>query len=50
MLADLDLLLTAVFCAADDFLPKRPGNARRRITDAEVITLCVAQARDGHRV
>jgi len=44
MLADLDLLLTAVFCAADDFLPKRPGNARRRITDAEVITLCVAQA------
>jgi hypothetical protein len=44
MLADLDLLLTAVFCAADDFLPKRPGNARRRITDAEVVTLCVAQA------
>jgi len=44
MLADLDLLLTAVFCAADDFLPKRPGNARRRITDAEVITLAVAQA------
>jgi len=44
MLADLDLLLTAVFCAADDSLPKRPGNARRRITDAEVITLCVAQA------
>jgi len=44
MLADLDLLLTAVFCAADDFLPRRPGNARRRITDAEVITLCVAQA------
>ncbi len=28
----------------DDFLPRRPGNARRRITDAEVITLCVAQA------
>jgi hypothetical protein len=44
MLADLDLLLTAVFCAADDLLPKRPGNARRRITDAEVVTLCVAQA------
>jgi hypothetical protein len=44
MLADLDLLLTAVFCAADDLLPKRRENARRRITDAEVVTLCVAQA------
>jgi hypothetical protein len=44
MLADLDLLLTAVFCAADDLLPKRAANARRRITDAEVVTLCVAQA------
>jgi hypothetical protein len=44
MLADLDLLLTAVFCAADDLLPRRAKNARRRITDAEVITLCVAQA------
>jgi hypothetical protein len=43
MLADLDLLLTAVFCAADDFLPVRGGNARRRVTDAEVVTLCVAQ-------
>jgi hypothetical protein len=44
MLADLDLLLTAVFCAADDLLPARPGNARRTLTDAEVVTLCVAQA------
>jgi hypothetical protein len=44
MLADLDLLLIAVFCTADDLLPKRVGNARRRITDAEVVTLCVAQA------
>src|SRR5215213_10739967 len=44
MLADLDLLLTAVFCAADDLLPKRAKNARRRITDAEVVTLSVAQA------
>lgn len=42
--ADLDLLLTAVFVTADDLLPERPGNARRRITDAEVVTLCVAQA------
>ena len=24
MLADLDLLLIAVFCAADDLLPKKP--------------------------
>jgi hypothetical protein len=29
---------------ADDFLPKPPGNARRKITDAEIVTLCVAQA------
>lgn len=44
MLADLDLLLTAVFCTADDLLPEGPKNARRRLTDAEVATLCVAQA------
>src|SRR3954467_10121681 len=44
MLADLDLLLIAVFCTADDLLPCRTENARRRITDAEVVTLCVAQA------
>ena len=44
MLADLDLLLIAVFCVADDLLPKRAGNARRILTDAEVVTLCVAQA------
>jgi hypothetical protein len=34
--ADLDLLLTAVFVTADDLLPERPGNAKRRIRDAEV--------------
>jgi hypothetical protein len=44
MLADLDLLLIAVFCTADDLLPEAAENARRRITDAEVVTLCVAQA------
>jgi hypothetical protein len=44
MLADLDLLLIAVFCTADDFLPRRPANARRMLTDAEVVTLAVAQA------
>jgi len=42
--ADLDTLLTAVYCTADDLLPERPGNARRRVTDAEAVTLCVAQA------
>jgi hypothetical protein len=47
MLADLDLLLIAVFCTADDLLPDRAENARRRITDAEVVTLCVAQAMIG---
>ena len=35
MLADLDLLLIAVFCVADDLLPKRAGNAKRMLTDAE---------------
>ena len=44
MLADLDLLVIAVFCAADDLLPKARNNAKRIVTDAEVITLCVAQA------
>ena len=42
--ADLDLLLTTVFVTADDLLPERPKNARRSVTDAEVVTLCVAQA------
>jgi hypothetical protein len=44
MLADLDLLLIAVFCTADDLLPERARNARRMLTDAEVVTLCVAQS------
>jgi hypothetical protein len=44
MLADLDLLLIAVFCTADDLLPERAKNARRSVTDAEVVTLSVAQA------
>src|SRR4051812_17167654 len=44
MLADLDLLLIAVFCTADDLLPAGAKNARRSVTDAEVVTLCVAQA------
>src|SRR5215207_2455761 len=43
MLADLDLLLTAVFVTADDLLPWRGKNARRSVTDAEVVTLAVAQ-------
>ncbi len=41
--ADLDALCIAVYCTADDLLPQPPGNARRVVTDAEVITLCVAQ-------
>jgi len=44
MLADLDLLLLVVYCMTDDFLPKRRGNARRAVTDAEIITLAIAQA------
>jgi hypothetical protein len=42
--ADLDLLLTTVFVTADDLLPDGQNNAARRVTDAEVVTLCVAQA------
>ena len=37
------LLCIAVYCTADDLLPDPPANARRVVTDAEVITLCVAQ-------
>ena len=47
MLADLDLLLIAVFCTAEDLLPQPAKNARRMLTDAEVVTLCVAQAMMG---
>jgi len=43
MLADLDLLLIAVFCTADDLLHESTKNDRRRVTDAEVVALCVAQ-------
>lgn len=45
--ADLDNLCAYVYCTADDFLPEEPGNARRRTTDAEMVTLLVAQAITG---
>jgi len=41
--ADLDLLLIAVFCTADDLLPKT-SERRRMLTDAEVVTLAVAHS------
>src|SRR6266850_1368118 len=41
--ADLDLLLISVYCTADDLLPEPPGNARRLLSDAEIVTLSVAQ-------
>ena len=44
MHADLDTLCTVVYCTADDLLPEGKTNARRRTTDAEIITLAVAQA------
>lgn len=44
MHADLDTLLITVYCMADDLLPCKPNNARRGVTDAELVTLCVAQA------
>lgn len=44
MLADLDSLLTALYVLVDDLLPGRTGAGRRpKITDAELITLAVAQ-------
>ena len=43
MHADLDLLLISVYCTADDLLPERRQNARRKLSDAEIVTLCVAQ-------
>jgi len=44
MHADLDTLCTVVYCTADDLLPEPKANARRLVTDAEIVTLCVAQA------
>jgi len=44
MLADLDLLLTAVSAPPTISCPKKARNARRSLIDAEVATLCVAQA------
>ena len=41
--ADLDSLCTAVYVTADDLLPQAAPNARRRLNDAEVVTLAVAQ-------
>src|SRR5260370_35086795 len=41
--ADLDLLCISVYCTADDLLPSRPRNGRRKLTDAQIVTLCVAQ-------
>src|SRR5262245_12129718 len=43
MHADLDLLCITVYCTADDLLPEPAVNARRKLTDAEIVTLCVAQ-------
>ena len=42
--ADLDALCIAVYCTADDLLPSACANARRKVSDAELVTLCVARA------
>ena len=42
--ADLDTLCTVIYRTADDLLSEARPNARRRVTDAELVTLCVAQA------
>ncbi len=46
--ADLDSLLAVVFCTADDLLPTKAADARRKVTDAEVVTLAVAQVLLGY--
>ena len=43
MRADLDTLCTVVYCTADDLLPEPKANARLETTDAEIVTLAVAQ-------
>ncbi len=43
MRADLDLLCISVYCTADDLLPAPASNGRRKLSDAEIVTLCVAQ-------
>ena len=43
MHADLDLLCITVYCTADDLLPEPSRNGRRKLSDAEIVTLCVAQ-------
>src|SRR5436309_376490 len=47
MRADLDLLCISVYCTADDLLPGRAGNGRRKLSDAQIVTLCVAQVLRG---
>ena len=47
MHADLDFLCIAVYCTADDLLPEPSNNRRRQLTDAEVVTLAVAQVAMG---
>lgn len=42
--ANLDTLCITVYCTADDLLPERTANARRELSDAEIVTLCVAQS------
>ena len=41
--ADVDPLLIAVFCTADDLLLTRAENAKQVVTDAEVVTLAIAE-------
>jgi hypothetical protein len=48
--ADLDLLLTAVYATPDDLLAEKPKNARRSVTDAEVVTLCVVRRSWAYRL
>jgi hypothetical protein len=47
--ADLDLLCISLYCTADDLLPEPRPNARRRLSDAEIVALCVAQVLMGIR-
>jgi hypothetical protein len=48
MLADLDVLLTAVLVSADDLLRDRAGDVRRSVTGAEVLTGAAARRPGWH--
>jgi hypothetical protein len=45
--ANLGTRCIAFCCTVDDLVPEPPANGRCVVTDARVLTLCVARARRG---